>query len=607
MRLCICYIFSICVLLNEFIFQGNCGFIDFDTPTTALKAISLEDFLEYELIFSDEFETDNRNFYDGNDPKWTVMHKDDYTNAALQFYHQDNVKTSNGFLNITTEYKDITFLAYDDEKLKWYPLTKNYRSGMIQGWNKFCFVGGIVEISAELPGDANIGGLWPAMWLMGNLARATFTGTSDRVWPWSFDTCDRNVQHQQKFSACNNYNHFGFKKNKGRGAPEIDILEVLPGTGGLPLSTTKKPYLSTSFQMSPGLNNKYRPVVAHWPRAGYWYGPEGFMYGVNSSLNIYFYGEKLTQEVMDQSYLADALSANTNLVKEHFQGQHIYRLEWIPGRGGHLRWYLDGELIYGINQDALINGGIFSEEPSYLIFNTAISSMWGFPVPCPPGCACDCWDCKKVECLCAIPNKMCNNLPAHFLIDFVRIYQNKNDSRQWVGCTSKDFPMMRYLEYNKQYYTEKGKRLPLLPIEKGGANCDSDAECGFGNCSSKHRCICDEFHVGANCLAQDAYFDNPYDEWASDFSVYMPGIFDGKFKMLLAAAGAVFIATFILGVVSKIRLRWDIRTLEPVSIAGSARHPSRAVTPITKAQMTPHSYQNSTVYKTHSEHKTTIQ
>ena len=65
-------------------------------------------------------------------------------------------------MNITTEYKDITFLAYDDAKLKWYPLTKNYRSGMIQGWNKFCFVGGIVEISAELPGDANIGGLWPA-------------------------------------------------------------------------------------------------------------------------------------------------------------------------------------------------------------------------------------------------------------------------------------------------------------------------------------------------------------------------------------------------------------------------------------------------------------
>ena len=111
MRLCICYIFSICVLLNEFIFQGNCGFVDFDTPQTALKAISLEDFLEYELIFSDEFETDNRNFYDGNDPKWTVMHKDDcelITYFLLEFLENSKTQPSSLFalLLITlTRYK----------------------------------------------------------------------------------------------------------------------------------------------------------------------------------------------------------------------------------------------------------------------------------------------------------------------------------------------------------------------------------------------------------------------------------------------------------------------------------------------------------------------
>ena len=39
----------------------------------------------------------------------------------------------------------------------------------------------------------------------------------------------------------------------------------------------------------------------------------------------------------------------------------------------------------------------------YLLLNTAISSTWGFPQPCPDGCACDCYDCRKEECACAIP------------------------------------------------------------------------------------------------------------------------------------------------------------------------------------------------------------
>jgi beta-glucanase (GH16 family) len=41
-------------------------------------------------------------------------------------------------------------------------VTKEFRSGMVQSWNKFCFIGGIIEISAKLPGDPKTGGLWPA-------------------------------------------------------------------------------------------------------------------------------------------------------------------------------------------------------------------------------------------------------------------------------------------------------------------------------------------------------------------------------------------------------------------------------------------------------------
>jgi beta-glucanase (GH16 family) len=40
-------------------------------------------------------------------------------------------------------------------------LVKNYTSGMVQTWNKFCFTGGVLEMSIKLPGTANSGGkIW---------------------------------------------------------------------------------------------------------------------------------------------------------------------------------------------------------------------------------------------------------------------------------------------------------------------------------------------------------------------------------------------------------------------------------------------------------------
>ena len=40
----------------------------------------------YDIVFSDEFEVGGRSFKDGADPRWTAMNKNDYTNAALQYY-----------------------------------------------------------------------------------------------------------------------------------------------------------------------------------------------------------------------------------------------------------------------------------------------------------------------------------------------------------------------------------------------------------------------------------------------------------------------------------------------------------------------------------------
>lgn len=52
----------------------------------------------------------------GSDPKWTAIHKDDYTNFALHYYNSSLVNTNDGYLNITTIIQDVTF-KYDDVKV----------------------------------------------------------------------------------------------------------------------------------------------------------------------------------------------------------------------------------------------------------------------------------------------------------------------------------------------------------------------------------------------------------------------------------------------------------------------------------------------------------
>jgi beta-glucan synthesis-associated protein KRE6 len=84
------------------------------------------------------------------------------TNAALHFYSHDNARTTNGVLNITTERKVNMYKAFDEVKKVFYADKKYVQSGMLQSWNKFCFIGGAVEFSAKLPGDPHKGGLWPA-------------------------------------------------------------------------------------------------------------------------------------------------------------------------------------------------------------------------------------------------------------------------------------------------------------------------------------------------------------------------------------------------------------------------------------------------------------
>lgn len=87
---------------------------------------------------------------------------------------------------------------------------------------------------------------WPGIWLLGNLGRALFTGSTSRMWPWSYDECNDELKSDQRISACNDTPGHGLNANQGRGAPEIDLLEG----GGTDIST--------SIQIAPGMPDKFR-------------------------------------------------------------------------------------------------------------------------------------------------------------------------------------------------------------------------------------------------------------------------------------------------------------------------------------------------------------
>lgn len=195
------------------------------------------------------------------DPKNTLD-----TNEALHFYRPQNAITTSGSLNISTTLTDNKYKAFNEKTKEFFADAKHVQSAMVQGWNKFCFTGGIVEFNAKLPGDPKKGGLWPALWMLGNLARATYVGSSNYIWPYSYNICDEKNLHSQKISACSHVAHYGLKEGRGRGSPEIDILEAMMGSDEkLPSTNITRPYFSTSLQIAPGLAEN-RPILGKLPK-----------------------------------------------------------------------------------------------------------------------------------------------------------------------------------------------------------------------------------------------------------------------------------------------------------------------------------------------------
>lgn len=524
----------------------HAGWIDEDTPTHLRTTNSLVDGTEYHLVMSDEFNVPNRTFGDGDDPTWTALDKsdDDYSasgGGSLHFYNSSMISTTpDGMLTIQSLIEQTEWTHFDPLKKEWKKEQKHFKSGMIQSWNKFCFTGGIIEIDVVLPGEPDIGGLWPAVWMLGNLGRATYEGSTNNLWPWSYDKCDRKKQESQVISGCNKANHFGLNKEQGRGATEIDVIELMGGDSkGVNLPATYPPitlpYVDMTLQVAPGIPDN-RPQSGSQPvrkidmtHSGYatsiaenWY--DNLTVAGNTSLNPFFYGtylgvtkanEPVTRN-KNQVFQADAVGAMKQLVPEHFKTPHTFRVEWQPGRGGSLDWFTksykkvdengttfhmegdgkgqDWEHSLSIPDFALdaAMGSKIPEEPSYVIFNTAISSTWAFPYDVPDWCP-KCYDCDDPKCTCSFNPGFCNMMKTGKValkIDAVRVYQSKNHDAHGgqphsVGCDPPGFPTKEYIKgYEYRYMRPMpfsvDDKHPLRKVKNGGGMCLNDEHCGGG-------------------------------------------------------------------------------------------------------------------------------
>ena len=247
-----------------------------------------------------------------------------------------------------------------------------------------------------------------------------------------------------------------------------------------------------------------------------WY--DGLELHGNTSINPFFYGtylaetkpnEPVTRE-KKQAFQADAVGVVHQLTPDHFVRPHTFRLEWQPGQGGRLDWYVqsyrynatdgiegngkgkDWILAYSLKDESLQNlmGSQIPIEPTALLFNTAVSSTWGFPYDTPEWCS-KCFDCDDPKCACAFYPGFCQMLRSGktaMFIDHIRVYQSRDPdahvgANHTLGCDPPEYPTKEWIVGHSYRYMRNPPfsyedTHPLRKVQRGGGACTTDADCG---------------------------------------------------------------------------------------------------------------------------------
>lgn len=379
------------------------GLIDPDTPSSA-KTRTGDNGKKMTLAFSDEFNDAGRTFYDGDDPYFQGMDFWYGVTGDLEWYDPDAVTTQDGFLA-------LKFEAFKNHNL-------NYRSGMLQSWNKLCFKGGYMEASISLPGRGDTVGFWPGFWAMGNLGRPGFAATTDGMWPYSYDdVCDAGITPNQsdpdglswlpgmKLPACTCSGEDHPSPGKSRSAPEIDAIEasveyLQPATQGAAIGTA-----SQSFQVAPF--DIFSQPQGHW-------------------MEIYDYSITRANSYQGGVY-QQAVSSLSNLNNNWYDGKayQSYGFEYEPGANGYITWYVGDDPTWKLVGNAVGPNGnigqrVIPQEPMSIVANFGMSNSF------------------SAINLTAIGGL----LPATMRLDYIRIYQSSGDE---MTCDPVGYPTTQYI------------------------------------------------------------------------------------------------------------------------------------------------------------------
>lgn len=406
-----------CIKDNVALLQNlRTGLIDPATPSSASTRKSV-DGKTMNLVFSDEFEDDGRTFYDGDDPYFQAVDLWYGVTQDLEWYDPDAISTANGTMN-------IRFDAFKNHDL-------NYRSGMLQSWNKLCFKGGYLEASISLPGAGDTIGFWPGFWAMGNLGRPGYAATTDGTWPYSYhDVCDAGITANQsdpdglnnlpgmRLPACTCDGEDHPNQGYSRYAPEIDAIEASVQYLDPPIGAAIGS-ASQSLQIAP-FDIFWRPNTEYI---------EVYDNSV-SSMNAYQGG------VYQQ-----ALSTVTNLNNDWYNGQayQTYGFEYNPGADGYVSWFVGDEATWKIEGNALGPNGnigqrVIPEEPMAIVANFGLSASFASLN----------W------------TGLGTLMPATMRLDYIRIYQ---DGTGEMTCDPENYPTTEYIANHGEAYNNVNNTL----------------------------------------------------------------------------------------------------------------------------------------------------
>ena len=84
----------------------------------------------------------------------------------------------------------------------------------------------------------------------------------------------------------------------------------------------------------------------------------------------------------------------------------------------------------------------------------------GFPRQCPTMCPCETYDCRGgFKETCGFSEGFCQMIlatPVEYKVNWVRVYQDKADPRQKVGCSTPERPTKKFIEAHEKKYKLEG-------------------------------------------------------------------------------------------------------------------------------------------------------